>query len=81
MAKVNVYEVAKLLVGPTMPVGETNADNQRFENLEVMVELADLLMGDIAAVARYNKNRPEHSMQKAGKRAHSFFITNGMEDY
>ena len=78
---IDIYEVVNKLVGPIEPVGETNTDNERFENLENMTALLDCLMADVADIARFNKDREEYSMNKAGKHAHSFFAKNGIEDY
>jgi hypothetical protein len=66
------YDVVVKLVGPIDPVGETNADGRRFENLVAMCELADALLTDIDSVATYNKDRVEHSMRKAGRYAAEF---------
>ncbi|MCK5603190.1 hypothetical protein KAR91_15010 [Candidatus Pacearchaeota archaeon] len=76
-----LYDVVKKLIGQVGPVGETHEDNRRFENLKVMTELADSLLTEIADVARHNKDRHEHSMQKAGKHAHSFMAVSGIEDH
>jgi hypothetical protein len=77
----NEYDVVKKLVGPIGPVGETNADTERFGNLEAMTELVGMLLTDIADVARHNKDRIEHTMNKAGKHAHAFLAANGIDDY
>ena len=55
-----IYDVVKKLVGKIDPIGETNTDNQRFENLKVMTELVDNLLTDIACV-RMEKGRHEYS--------------------
>jgi hypothetical protein len=34
-----IYDVVNKLVGPIMPVGKTETDETRFENLRVMTEL------------------------------------------
>ncbi|HAR37543.1 MAG TPA: hypothetical protein DCS09_02590 [Porphyromonadaceae bacterium] len=77
----DVYDVVVKLVGPIEPVGETNADNSRFSNIEEMTELVDRLVKDIADVARFNKDRGEYSMKRAGQHAHHFLLSLGMEDY
>ena len=65
------HEIVKKLVGKIYPVGETNADNIRFENLKAMTELVDDLLTDINWVAQQN-NRHEYSMNRAGQFAASF---------
>ena len=67
----DIHEIVKKLVGETDPVGETNADNDRFENLKAMTELVDELLSDIYRVARGN-NRHEYSINRAGQFASSF---------
>jgi len=67
----DIHEIVKKLVGEIDPVGETNADNDRFENLKAMTELVDELLSDIYRVARGN-NRHEYSINRAGQFASSF---------
>lgn len=68
---IDVYEVSKKLIGPVLPVGETHTDERRYENLEKMIELANLLLWDIREVSK-NKDRHEASMKKAGTLADEF---------
>ena len=75
----DIYEVVKKLVGPISPVGETYADNDRFENLKTMTELVDKLVFDINAVVP-NKDRVEYSMKKAGEFADKFLTDLGIEE-
>lgn len=65
-------EIVKKLIGEIKPVGETNADAQRFENLKELCELANDLIVMIFSVANNYKNRPEHSVQKASNYADQF---------
>lgn len=74
-----IYDVVTKLIGPISPIGETNADEQRFENLKVMTELVDKLLGDIDKVIPC-KNRVEYSMKKAGEYADKFFSQLGIEE-
>jgi len=67
----DIHEIVKKLVGKIYPVGETNADNDRFENLKTMTELVDELLSDIYRVAQGN-NRHEYSINRAGQFASSF---------
>jgi len=65
-------QIVKKLIGKIKPVGETNEDDRRFENLKEMCELVNQLVTDIDLVAYTNKDRVEHSMNKAGKYADEF---------
>lgn len=71
MDSMNIHEIVTKLVGPINPVGETNADAQRFENLEVAIDLANRLLFDIACVARKG-GTGEFSVEKAAKAAKIF---------
>ena len=66
-----IHEIVTKLVGEINPVGETNIDNKRFENLKVMTDLVDDLLSDIDHVAWCN-NSPEYSVNRAGQFALSF---------
>lgn len=70
-------EITKKLIGEIRPVGETNTDKERFENLEAMCGLVQDLLGEIITVS-LNKDRQEHSLKKAGEYAHNF-IYNELE--
>lgn len=70
--KLTVHEIVKKLVGPISPVGETTADNRRFENLKAMTQVVDRLLFDINEVAVYNNGRHEYSMKRAGEYAGQF---------
>lgn len=75
------YDVVKKLVGEIEPVGETQTDAKRYENLKEVINLTESLIAEIGDVARFNIDRHEHSMSQAGKRAHKFFADQGIEDY
>jgi hypothetical protein len=66
------YDVVKKLVGAINPVGETNTDNERFENLKEMTHLVEMLIIDIDRVATNNQNRHEFSLKRAGDFASKF---------
>lgn len=70
--ELNLHELVKRVVGPIRPVGETNTDNKRFENLKTMTALVDKLLTDIDKVAE-DKDRVEYSMKRAGTFASDFF--------
>ena len=66
-----LYDVVCKLIGPIMPIGETNTDDKRFESLKQTTELVDRLVFDIDMVVP-NKNRVEFSMKRAGEFADKF---------
>lgn len=76
----DIYEIVKKLVGDIDPVGESNTDATRLENLKVMTSLVDKLLSDINDVSVYNKNRVEHSMKVAGEFASKFFDQIGIKE-
>ncbi len=63
----DLHEIVKKLVGLIKPIGETNTDNERFENLKVLCHLIENLMMDIEDMAYYNKNSHEFSVKRAGE--------------
>ena len=65
-------EIVNKLIGPIEPVGETTADDARYENLKAKCELAEQLILDIQYVANTSKGRSEHSMKRAGEYAERF---------
>ena len=58
------YDVVKKLIGYIMPIGETNEDNRRFENLKATAELAQLLIEDIDRVAKIS-HKQEFSIKRS----------------
>lgn len=69
------------LVGKINPVGESNTDSERFENLKLLCDLVEELLIGITDVANENKDRYESSMKRAGDYAQNF-LTNrlGIKD-
>lgn len=43
----SIYDVCKSLCGKIKPVGESNEDKKRFDNLKVTIDLVDSLIDDI----------------------------------
>ena len=66
-----LIEIVEKLVGPTAPVGESNEDARRYENLLELIGLTNDLIVMIDNVAD-SKGRPEHSIRKAGLLADQF---------
>ena len=68
----DIYEIVKRLIGPINPTGESNADNDKLENLKVMTELIAQLLVDVDYVAYRYKNNHQLSMKKASVFASDF---------
>lgn len=77
-----IYDVVKKLLGEINPIGETNTDIQRLENLGETLVVVEQLMGDIQRVA-VHKDRAEYSVSQAGKIAHQFLaeVKRDLEDH
>ena len=43
----NLPEIVEKLTGPIQPVGESNADHARLENLDKVIELTESLLNDL----------------------------------
>ena len=75
-------DVVRKLVGPIEPVGETNTDNARFENLKTLCNIVESLVCDIDRVTYNNINAPEYSRKRAAEYAFKFETdTLGMKEY
>ena len=70
--KFTVIEIVENLIGKITPVGETNEDEIRFENLKAMCDLANRLIKKIDDVSYENKNRQEYSIKRAAEYAERF---------
>ena len=66
------HEIVKKLIGEIRPVGETNTDNERFENLKVMCDLVNNLILDIDDMAFTNKDAYQFSVKRASEYASNF---------
>lgn len=74
-----IYDVVKKLLGAIEPIGESNADEKRFHNLQVTTKLIDKLVFDVAAVAK-DKGSYQHSVKKTGVFASEFLEALGIEE-
>jgi len=68
----NLYEIIMKLNGPISPLGESHEDGRRFENLEQLIGVIDLILFDIEQIAAVNEDRVEFSMNRAGKTSREF---------
>lgn len=66
-------QIVKKIVGNIKPVGETNEDNLRLDNLNECLNLTENLIDEILEVAKFS-NRTEFSVKSMGLRA-QYFIT------
>ena len=74
-----LYEVVTRTIGPIDPIGETNADNERLKNLELMTGLLDMLLTDIDDMIHINNDHHEYSRKRAAKAAKKFLDQIGIE--
>ena len=67
-----ITDIVRKIVGPIRPVGETNEDNERFENLKVMCKLIEGLLNDVERVGYDYRNAHEFSKKRASTHAQKF---------
>ena len=72
MDSLQILNVVNKLVGRIHPVGETNVDHIRLENLKIMCELCQELLIEINSVAVSNRHRYEHSVLQIQQQAEQF---------
>jgi hypothetical protein len=65
------YDIIKKLIGEIKPVGETNTDNIRLNNLIETIIIVEKLLFDISKIANCRNNH-QYSMKKAGEKAYNF---------
>ncbi len=70
------HEVIKKLVGEIRPVGESNTDAERLENLKEMCHLVEMLLMDIVDMVHDNKDDMQGSVRKCGDYADNFLKEN-----
>lgn len=73
----NYTDIVNKLIGDINPIGETNTDNARYENLKEMCQLASNLIEQIKHVA-LKKDSSEYSVKRAANFADKF-ITETIE--
>lgn len=67
----NIYEVTQRLCGEIEPVGDSNIDRIRLQNLKDTIDVTESLIQDIIDVSK-NKVRYESSMKVSGNTANSY---------
>lgn len=60
----NISDVVLKLVGPIEPIGETNVDDKRLENLETLFVVTEDLVNKIKILVEEYENYPEYSMKR-----------------
>lgn len=65
------------MVGNISPIGETNTDNERFENLKEMCDLVENLLSTLQMM-RSEKNRYEYSIKRSGEYVDKFLTSIGL---
>ena len=66
------FEIVKKLIGEINPIGESNTDKERFDNLKSFCELVNELVQEIDSVGYSNITSKLYSKRKAGEYAQSF---------
>ena len=76
--EIDLLAVNRKIIGPVAPVGETQSDDVRYENLMVLCELVGNLVSMIDGVAFY-RNDHLASRKRAGEYADKFLDKLGIE--
>ena len=72
-----IYDVVMKLIGPVTPVGESNEDNLRYENLKNFTELMDQIHSAIDDISYTCKNDHRYSVKRAGQHCDKFLTDLG----
>ena len=75
----SVSEILGKLFGKITPVGETNEDNIRYENIQNYYEALCYIISSLRIASNY-KDRHEYSMQKIGKECYNILREFDLED-
>lgn len=71
MDRNTIVEVIHKMVGNTEPVGDSIRDAEALKNTTVLIDVVDLLLGDICMLRNYASS-DEGSVQKVGQVAYNF---------
>lgn len=72
MNELEILKAIRILVGNIKPIGETNRDNESFENIKKLCYIVNELVTDIDDVSYNNSDRQEFSMKRSGDFAGKF---------
>jgi hypothetical protein len=67
----SIIGITDRLIGKVQPIGETNEDEKRLENLKEMYELLDYLVDEMYKVSKEAESH-EYSRSKAGNYARNY---------
>jgi hypothetical protein len=76
----NYTEIVKKLIGKINPIGETNTDAERFENLKEVCKLIDELHIEIDDIAYRNKDSKEFSVKRSVDYINQFLDNLGIKE-
>lgn len=63
----DMYQIVMTLIGPIYPMGESQGDTERLDNLHELTHLIDDLLTDVQSIAM--ETRQEASIAKAARHA------------
>ena len=66
-----MQDVVMKLIGKIIPVGVTEIDEERFNNLVALTEVLNGLITEVKSLATY-RNNYQYSVSRAGKHAQKF---------
>lgn len=75
----SISDILGKLFGKIVPVGETNQDNIRYENIQNYYEALCYIVSTLRIASQY-KDRQEYSMQKIGKECFDILREFDLED-
>lgn len=73
-------EIVLRITGPVDPVGETNEDNRRIDNLHALLGAMRELHMLVDRIATENKDRREFSRERAGRACMEYLDWLGVEE-
>lgn len=76
----DLFRIVMKLIGPVNPVGDTNTDSDRLENLKELLELTDNLLTVIDRLAMQNKDSKECSVRKVGQLCDEWQVKMGISE-
>ena len=65
MTATEIIRLLEILIGPTTAVGESNADEQIYRNMQTLVDVVNWGLNSIHT-SSFTCGRPEYSMNKVG---------------
>ena len=74
MSEIDIYAVVVKLIGPIRPMGSSEVDCIRLENIKKMTRLIDAMIADISSIAP-DADSDMHSVALIGQHADDFLET------